>query len=246
MAEWYIRVYDGLTAAREVEAIAARLGKTPQHVAGRLLEVWFYFATESDEGQLEITDSGDAARAWFDSKFHEPGLCSAMEAQEWISVSSSTGTLQCTPKGIRYRKKLRAQERAKKAMSRSVSPTMSRGTKGGKGAGPTSTSKVLSTKYSSKSKKKEERVEIPAALADAGFRAVWAEWEQRRRAKRWGWYPPSTEKRWLNGLALLGSEGAIECVRHSLDNGYQGLFPEKVKRKAQGAKDALADWLDAE
>jgi hypothetical protein len=77
--------------------------------------------------------------------------------------------------------------------------------------------------------------EIPAHFTDA-FTAVWGEWLEYRRETR----KPlklMTAKAQLDMLSKATESDAIECIRNSIRNGWQGLFltkpskPSYVKRQ---------------
>lgn len=73
-----------------------------------------------------------------------------------------------------------------------------------------------------------ESVPIPSAIDRPPFRDVWAEWIAVRRERR----PALTARAatmQLNDLAPLGPDRAAECVRASIKNQWQGLFPEKFR-----------------
>jgi hypothetical protein len=82
-------------------------------------------------------------------------------------------------------------------------------------------------------KPRGEDVPIPAALDTPEFRAVWAEWLTHRRERQ----PAVTQRAarmQLNSLAGLAAADAVACVRSSIANDYQGLFPEKFGRQRAG------------
>ncbi|HEY1190450.1 MAG TPA: hypothetical protein VGE74_22645 [Gemmata sp.] len=79
-----------------------------------------------------------------------------------------------------------------------------------------------------------ESVPIPAALDTSDFRATWADWLAARRAKR----RPVTERAartQLSDLAALGPANAIACIRESIRNDWQGLFPDRFRAGAARA-----------
>lgn len=66
--------------------------------------------------------------------------------------------------------------------------------------------------------------EFPAPLDNEEFRATWASWLDDRRSRR----KPVTkhaQKLQLTKLAQWGSAKAIESIKNSITNGWQGLFP---------------------
>lgn len=57
---------------------------------------------------------------------------------------------------------------------------------------------------------------------------AWAEWEEWRRKELRKKITPRAEKRQQAMLAQYSHEDQVRILNHSMDNDYQGLFPEKV------------------
>jgi hypothetical protein len=65
------------------------------------------------------------------------------------------------------------------------------------------------------------------------FRKCWEEWKEERmgyRKPKVGW--DRFFKRQYDWLAEYGEEAAYQAVQFSLNNGYQGLFPERFTGQA--------------
>jgi hypothetical protein len=77
-----------------------------------------------------------------------------------------------------------------------------------------------------KTKPSPEAVPLPPTLNLPAFAEIWREWiDYRREIKK-----PLTDrnaKAQLADLAKLAPSRAVDCIRSSIANGYQGLFPEK-------------------
>lgn len=88
-------------------------------------------------------------------------------------------------------------------------------------------------KPKAKPKQHPESVPIPPSLASDSFSKIWTEWiEFRREIKK-----PMSERsarHMLESLLPLSRDSAVECVRASIANGWQGLFPEKFTGKPAG------------
>jgi hypothetical protein len=106
-----------------------------------------------------------------------------------------------------------------------------------------------STPKSPKSDIKTEHVDIPDQLKTASFAEVWAQWvEVRSGMGRSRGGLGKLFERQLRILADLGPERAAACLRYSITNGYQGIFPERfadlaarpVRSIARSAEDVLA------
>ena len=68
---------------------------------------------------------------------------------------------------------------------------------------------------------------IPDQLKTPEFVATWRNWMQDRKDRR----KPLTELaalEQLTALAKVGQNPAIEAIRRSIANGWQGLFPERT------------------
>lgn len=83
---------------------------------------------------------------------------------------------------------------------------------------------------------------IPPEIDSPAFRAAWTEWLEYRRAKRKPVSRPAAAKQ-LAELAAVGERAAIEAIRLSIANDWQGLFPAKAGRARASLSDrgAAAD-----
>ena len=68
---------------------------------------------------------------------------------------------------------------------------------------------------------------LPLELDQPAFQAAWSEWLAYRVERRLT-CRERTMRAQLAALAPLGPVSAAECVRTSIRNGWQGIFPEKV------------------
>ena len=73
---------------------------------------------------------------------------------------------------------------------------------------------------------KAEDVPLPASLDTAEVRSVLAEWFVQRRANRLSLREPYLLGQYRR-LEALGPVNAVACLRHTIDNDYDGIFPEK-------------------
>jgi len=73
-----------------------------------------------------------------------------------------------------------------------------------------------------------EAVPVPLAIDTERFRAKWAEWCEYRQAKK---KPVSGHAAGatLSKLAKFGEATAIKAIEASIENDWQGVFPEKVQ-----------------
>lgn len=76
--------------------------------------------------------------------------------------------------------------------------------------------------------KKAEPLKVPAALDTPRFLAAWEAWIAYRREARMRSWKPQTVAFKLRELAEWGEPAAVESIRQSIANGWQGLFAPKV------------------
>ena len=74
---------------------------------------------------------------------------------------------------------------------------------------------------------KEKVCEIPPELNHLKFITAWSEWVSFRKEIKHK-LTPTTQKKQLKMLAGLGVDGAVSTLNRSMENGWQGLFPEKT------------------
>lgn len=88
---------------------------------------------------------------------------------------------------------------------------------------------------------------LPLPFADQRFAQAWAEWVEYRHKRRPKLTVMSVKKQ-LAMLATFDMQVAIVAIQTSITNGWQGLFPEKVKPngvyKSKGEKriEQLSRW----
>lgn len=85
-------------------------------------------------------------------------------------------------------------------------------------------------------------MEIPAPLDTPAFRKAWAEWKANRSANRVKPYKPRGEQTQLNHLATFGPSVAIAAIEQSIRQGWQGLFPERVKEQHAPRGDPVTEY----
>ncbi len=103
---------------------------------------------------------------------------------------------------------------------------------------PSSSSSSSPSGISSLSTKKKGVSVFPSALNTNEFKRTWLEWEQHRQEIRHE-LKASTIKAQLTKLEKLGHDKAIEVIRHSIEQGWTGLF------EPRGSNQAGTDQCDA-
>jgi len=82
---------------------------------------------------------------------------------------------------------------------------------------------------------RNERVDdaLPLPFNSADFKLFWSNWEQHRKEKK-AKLTPTARNQQLEKLKDMGEHRAIAALKHSLANGWTGIFePEKAKPTVQ-------------
>ena len=92
-------------------------------------------------------------------------------------------------------------------------------------------------------KEKEVGVEFPANLQSADFGAAWESYLAYRKSSRLKSLAPASIQAQLRNLSEMGHDEAIEAINQSIANGWQGIFPPKLKKPAPAkAKEVDLSW----
>jgi hypothetical protein len=75
-------------------------------------------------------------------------------------------------------------------------------------------------------------VSFPTSLDSEEFKIAWADWLADRRARKIKAMTERGVKEQLQSLEPLGENLAIQCIKASIANGWQGLFPDRFKPKS--------------
>jgi biotin operon repressor len=91
--------------------------------------------------------------------------------------------------------------------------------------------------YPYKDKKKNARcAPLPENLDTEEFRDEWEAWQQHRREKQKPLTPTAADRQ-LATLSGMGVTRAVAAIRHSLSNGWQGLFEPKADAPAKPTRE---------
>lgn len=104
----------------------------------------------------------------------------------------------------------------------------------GSGSNSGSNSSTSKTKAVNSAEKSRGSPEIPKILQTPAFTRAWERWHGYRREAKLKKWTPTTRKTQLKKLAEIGEHHAIECLEHSIANGYQGLFPDRFGGQGPG------------
>ena len=89
-------------------------------------------------------------------------------------------------------------------------------------------------------------IEFPEALNTPEFKEQWNNFEAYRRENKFRRMKPRTIKAKLAEMDEWGEEVAIEQIRQTISNGWQGIFPPKSlpsKPRAAGASENRGFYL---
>lgn len=234
MAGDWIKWTKGLTRKPEVVQIAIKLGRSRQEVAGLLMEVWEW-ADENVVLNLSGSDPDKcpgvvpftgATESLIVAVTGAAGLAEAMQKAGWLTVSGEKLTFPNFGRHNGKTAKSRALDSSRKARDRAGQMS---------GSEPDKNRTREEKKREEKSKKKTPLppFEVPAVLDTKEFREVWGSWVEYRRASRKS-MTDQTAKSQLKKLAEYGPAIAAKTIELSIQNGWQGLFPEKINAERNG------------
>lgn len=204
---------------------AARLGVSRPQAIGHLELLWAFTADKAPRGDVGKWPDGAIARAcdWMDAP---EVFVEALTAAGFIDESEAHRLLihdwpEHAPRFVRAKPAVRTDGFCSPDCSGDCSSDSS-------GDSKPSPSKP--------SQAKEENA--PAALPPGLDQKAWGEWLDYRRSRR---LPKYRTNGVAEKLAQLQKQAQRECVKHSIDQGYQGLFPEKFQSKPQAKKQSAVE-----
>lgn len=84
-------------------------------------------------------------------------------------------------------------------------------------------------------------ISFPKQLDTDAFRQAWADLAAYRREQHWRPWKPRTIIAKLSEMATWGHDAAIEAIRKTIANGWQGVFPPKNQPSVNGKPEASPD-----
>lgn len=247
MAGDWIKLRTDLQSDPAVMRLSAVLKLDAFAVIGRLAAVWVWADTHADRhGNVTLV-----SRDCLDSITQCPGFGAALEDVGWLKSNGGEGGGITFPRFERHMgegAKARAQAAKRKRNQRERESRSSHGDVTKKSRTDRDDS-VTRGEERREEKKEEERpplppakpggidgedsAAIPAELDTEEFRAAWGQWKTERAAKRIKPYTSRGEREQFRKLAPFGPVVAVAAIRESVAQGWQGLFPERVKRPEQ-------------
>lgn len=217
-----------------VIAIAEGLNLETDHVVGKLHRLWSWA-----NQQLRDGNASGVTESWVDRYVGMVGFAHMMAQQGWLVVHErgihfpnfdAWNSQSAKERAVTARRV--AVHRLKKCNAPTVTktvPTEQNNTeeKKEKNKTPLPPKGEVASPRASKATFDPALVELPPNLNDDTFRQTWADWcDYRRKAKKAISEPAA--KRQLASLAKAGRDRAIQAIDESIQNDWQGLFPENV------------------
>lgn len=242
-----------------VIACAAATGLDEYAVVGRLLKLWSWANRNTTDGNASCNAVGVTgawvdrycnatgfaaallAAGWlFEADPAFPGVLAFPKFDRWNSQGAKTRVLTarrvaehrerkapesnaernapCNARGVTSA--LTKEEKRREEKSKTPQPPA--------GGGRSAAEPTAALVPVASPKPTAEAVPIPDALDTPEFRVTWADWLAARRAKR----KPVSDRAargQLSDLAAIGPVNAVACIRESIRNDWQGLFPDKFR-----------------
>jgi hypothetical protein len=213
----------------EVFAIASTLDIDPDAVVGKLMRVWSWFDTHTENGNAPSVTS-----ALLDRIAGVTGFVTAMQKCGWIELSESGVLLPNFNRHCGETAKKRAQNnnRVSKLRTRNaenVTPALQKHV-------PEKRREEKNIKAKSKAKNgRSAPVVLPSTISPD----VWAMWDRYRNSKK-GWTADAKllSLRTLTTLAAKGHDPRL-IVEASIERGWTGLFEPKDASYASSPQKAL-------
>ena len=86
-------------------------------------------------------------------------------------------------------------------------------------------------------------IEIPETLQESDFKEAWSNWQQHRKEIK----KPLTftsAKQQIQKLSQMGANRAIEAIKHSIMNGWQGIFEPKPQHNRKAPEKSFLQELE--
>jgi len=163
--------------------------------------------------------------------------CATSVVEGLLQELKSAGVFSCTGDGMIYSPRMVRDEEFRRAASesgkRGGNPTLKGLPKGGAKGAPkgrltpsSSCSSSLSSNSSFNSSSDHSFPPIPPELNTPAFVDLWTQWQSLRREQHRP-VTPTAARGQLAKLANWGVVRAVNAIRHSISNGWQGIFEPK-------------------
>ena len=214
------------TKCPEIVRVSSATARSRQEVLGFLTDLWSWASSETTDGILLGMDVNSlSSLLGADVPFWQ-----AVVDVGWLVIDANSLRIPNWEYWLSDSAKRRTTERVRKAASRNCPQNVPR--KRGQNADkkrPTGQDRTVNTE--------NPPPPFPETLNTAQFRAAWEELLEYRRERKLSTYKPRSVKAKLNELASWGHDIAIEAIRQTIANSYQGIFrPKPGDKKTEPAK----------
>lgn len=195
------------------------------------IRLWLWAGEQSPDGSLRDLEAEELAM-----------ICGhSGDAQELLEAMLETGFVERRDdalwirswqehNGVLFERQQRNSERMREARAQHVHST-SDATKTSVNvrlrSGSTEESQEESPTPRTRESAAPAPIQIPPPLDVDEFRQAWRDWAAYRRENRLKTWTVMTQRTKLDQLAAIGADRAVEAIRHSIANGYQGIFEPK-------------------
>jgi hypothetical protein len=220
MAGDWIKIEHTLPDKPEVCLIAEHLNLDPDTVVGKLVRFWAWCDQQSISGNaLTVT------KTFLDRITHQEGFTDALLKVGWLTSRDNNGCLALSVPRFERHNGQTAKERAN--VNRRVAKSRKCNAATVTNVTPQPLQKPLPEKRREEKNilsSKEDSNELPFQSSD--FVLFWNNWKQHRKEKKQP-LTPTARKQQLENLKAMGEKRAIAALKHSMANGWLGIFEPK-------------------
>ena len=220
MAGDWIKMRVNLDTDPRILSLACILGKEELHVVGMLWKIWSWADGHSLDGNaLSVTS------VTLDRFVNCPGFADALRNVGWLEGRDSALTFPRFAEHNGQTAKQRALTAKRVDKSRSAKCN----------AASVTQSLPEKRREEKRRKEKNEIPPLPPSLEFDDFKTAWGEYVAYRREKKLDPLKPRSMALQWDEMATWGKADAIEAIRTTIRNGWQGIFPPK-KNNGPGAQ----------
>ena len=237
MAGDWIKIRTELISGLDVIAIGVATGLDEYQVVGRLVKLWGWANHNTSDGHLR-----KMTPELLDRHVSHQGFASALMDVGWLVQSGEGVTIPNWQKHNGSGAKARAESAARQAASRSRHGRVTKSCDRSVTPVTDSCDKSVTREEKRREEKKREEPKpktgaapplvLPAVLDTPEFRAAWLDYEANRKEAGHAKLTTRGREAKFKDLADWGHDVAVQSIRESIANGWQGIF--KPKGNANG------------
>jgi len=200
----------------EIFQIAEQFGIDPDAVLGKVIRIWIWADQQTYDG-----DAGSVTLALLDRVAGMEKFGKALQRAGWLRKEGGRFVFPNFDRHNGQTAKQRALTRKRMAKLRG---------KTGDAPGVTKSSPEKRREEKSSCTNVQE-TPLPPLIDTAEFRTAWADWRKHRKEIGKPVKPTAAANK-LRQLETWGAARAVAAIRHSIGNGWQGIFEEGAQQKA--------------